>query len=642
MIPLSNESVLKIKLLNFLSGFLKSVRMMLKPLWMFLYLICKGLQGLWNQVFSIIFERRKYLLSVIIKLMIFTNLVLGVIYLIQYYGFNQAIQELINSILGVTLIPLGIILVFYIYYKLHGKNTLLEKNVMLTEKYVEELLPPIIKIYGPPRIGKDTTGISFTSILVRRNKRIIPLAMKKIRKICYIFDFQMVNKACNTYFRYFLSSSKSIRKMNFIRLCKQSHIQAFLKERYLTKINYQELILEYRYYLKDKVHFQSEFMYNDGISKKHFLELLNEYMFLYVRLYIMKKFTLINQPYIEDPATGLMGKKYSAYYEAVATPPAKTFEFVEANGVTKKKVLAREKVECPITDWTILNQTEKDSWTNNLDTKAAKFIKEHHTREWKAYYGHSYDMVYSIDICHDAERQIKVLRELDAFYINVLQRQEYLGASKRVAILKVFQKITNYFAEKGNLRLDDANNSIIYKRQEKIEYYKRLYKASGNDKYLALIEDIQNKELKKSSKFYDKMAKWNKGLLEHIEQLQRKYGVIRITATISDQPTAPNLKEATMKQLLNREAPLYHEAYRVDFYFKMTDSMGRYNHKYMSDVLESRAKQSTTTFYDVEDWEPSMMLNKKSMLHMAYPAGLDLYDITEKEVYDRWYEPVNK
>ncbi|MCM1557915.1 MAG: hypothetical protein NC087_10395, partial [Anaeroplasma bactoclasticum] len=217
------------------------------------------------------------------------------------------------------------------------------------------------------------------------------------------------------------------------------------------------------------------------------------------------------------------------------------------------------------------------------------------------------------------------------------QRQEYLGAGKRVAILGVFQNITNYFAEKGNLKLDDSNNTIVYKRQEQIEYYQRLYKASGDDKYLALIEEIKNKELKKSSKLSDKMAKWNKKLLEKIEQLKRGYGVIRITATISDQPTAPNLKEASLKQLLNRETPLYHEAYRVDFYFRMTDSMGRYNHKYMSDVLESRAKKSTKTFYDVESWEPSMVLSRDSMLHMAYPAGLELYGITEKEVYERWY-----
>lgn len=641
MISISNESVFKIKLIAFLKECIKIGRILISPIKMLIVLMLRGLSSLWSTIFLVVYEHRKYLLSVVFKLMIFVDLILTIIYMVRLYGFNQEIKSLMYSVIGITSGTIGITLIFYIYYKLLGKNALLERNVMLTEKYVEDYIPAIIKIYGPPRIGKDTTGISITSILVRRNKRIIPIAMSKIRKICYIFDFQFVNQACNTYYEEFLSSSKSDRKKNFIKLCEKSDIQAFIKERYASKINYQELIDEYKYYLKNKVTFESEYMYNDGISKKHFLELLNEYMFLYVRLYIMKNFTLINQPYIEDPATGLMGKKYSAYYEAVATPPARTFNLPGEDG-KKRNVLATEIIECPIIDWTMVYESERDSWTNNIDTKASKFVKEHHTREWTAFYGHSYEEVYKISICHDAARQIKLLRELDAFYINVLQRQEYLGAGKRVAVLSGLQRITNYFAEKGNLKLDDANNSIIYKRQDQIYYYYKLYLASGDDKYLALIEDIKNQELKKSSRFYDKMSRWNQKLMARIEQLQRKYGIIRITATISDQPTAPNLKEATLKQLLNRETPLYHEAYRVDFYFRMTDSMGRYNHKYMSDVLESRAKQSTTTFYDVECWEPSMVLSKQSMLHMAYPAGLELYGVTDEEVYDRWYEPMNK
>ncbi len=641
MIPISKESVYKIKFIAFWKECIKIGMILISPIKMFIIMILRGVISLWNNIFLTVYEHRKHLLAVTYKLVFFIDLILYIVYLIRFYGFKDRENTLIYVLFILSFGSIGITLIFYIYYKILGKNTLLERNVMLTEKYVEELLPPIVKIYGPPRIGKDTTGISFTSILVRRNKRIIPIAMKKIRKICYIFDFQFVNRACNTYYEKFLTSSKSQRRDNFIKLCSKSSIQAFIKERYLTKINYQDLVDEYKEHLKNKITFESEYMYNDGIAKKHFLELLNEYMFLYVRLYIMKHFTLINQPYIEDPATGLTGKKYSAFYEAVATPPAKPYELETEDG-KKKYVLSEEIVECPIVDWTMLYESERDSWTNNLDQVASKWGKEHHTREWIAFYGHSYEQVYKISICHDASRQIKYLRELDAFYINVLQRQEYLGAGKRVAILNVFQKITNYFAEKGNLKLDDANNTIIYKRQEKIKYYERLYKATGDDKYLALIEGIQNQELKKTSKFYDKMAKWNKCLLERIEQLQRKYGVIRITATISDQPTAPNLKEATLKQLINRETHLYHEAYRVDFYFRMTDSMGRYNHKYMSDVLESRAKQSTTTFHDVECWEPSMVLTKQSMLHMAYPAGLELYSITKKEVYDRWYKPVNK
>lgn len=641
MIPSSDESIIKIKLLEFLKNFFKFIRGILNPIYKCILLVLRFLLDIWNVLFISVYHNRKYILKVLIKLVCLVDIILLIIYLIRYYGFEQRTKELIDWIFGLSFGSIGVVLLFYVYYLLIGQFSILKKYVEETEKYVEEQLPSIIKIYGPPRIGKDTTGISFTSILARRNRRIIPLAMKKIRKICYIFDFQMVNNVCNIYFRDFLSSSKDTRRTNFIELCKNTHFKAFLKERYLSRINYQMLIEEYQEYLDNKVTFECEYMYNDGISKKHFLELLNEYMFLYVRLYIMKNFTLLNQPYIEDPETGLMGKVYSTYFEAVSTPAPRQFTFITKDGL-KQKITAEEVVESPITDWTVIELSEDDTWENNMDQKAAKFIKEHHKREWKACYGHCYDMINYIQICHDASRMNKQLRELDAFYINILQRQEFLGAVKRVAILSIFQKVTNFFAERGELNLDDANNSIIYNRHEKIDYYRRLYEASGDDKYLAFIEDIRNKELKRSSKFSDLMSKWNKKLLERIEQLQRKNGTIRITATISDQPTAPNLKEVTLKQLLNRETPLYHEAYRVDFYFKMTDSMGRYNHKYMADVLESRAKQSTKTFYDIEEWDKSMMLSKNSMLHMGFPAGIDLYGITDEEVYQRWYKPVGK
>ncbi len=641
MIPISNESVVKIKLGAFLKEVGKPVIQLVKILFGILAWILELLYGIWKRIFLVVYKNRNYLLAVTYKLVGILDLVLLGIFLIRLYGFQKKEIIYIHILYGYSLGTIGITLAFYLYYKLVGRNNLLERNVLLTEKYVEEVLPPIIKIYGPPRIGKDTTGISFTSILARRNRRVIPIAMKRIRKICYIFDFLLVNQVCNIHYRDFLSSSRDTRRDNFIKLCKRSENKAFIKERYLEKINYQELVAEYEYYLKHKVGFESEYLYDDGISKKHLLELLNEYMFLYVRLYIMKNFTLMNQPYIENPETNLTGKVYSMNYEAVATPKPKAFEFIDKDG-RKVKVTAEEKVEFPITDWTIINLSENDTWVNNLDTIVGKKIKDQHQREFHAYYGHGYEMLTMIQICHDAERTQKVFRELDAFYINILQRVEYLGAQKRVLVLAFFQRITNYFAEKGNLKLDDANNSISYTRYEKIEYYKRLYRASGDDKYLALIEDIKAKEMKQKNKFYEAMTRWNQKLMSKIERLQRKYGVIKITATISDKPGAPNLKEATLEQLINRETPLYHEAYRVDFYFRMTDSMGRYNHKYMSDVLDNRAKQSTKTFHDIECWDESMMLNKNAMLNMAYPAGFEMYGITDEEVYERWYKPVGK
>ena len=128
--------------------------------------------------------------------------------------------------------------------------------------------------------------------------------------------------------------------------------RCFLKDRYFKQIDYQKLLEEYRKSLDNKVDFKSRYMYDSGIAKLHFLDLLNEYIFLYVRLYVLKNFVMINQPYLEDPATGLMGKVNSVYYMALASHPDEERTVMLPNG-SKAKIKYKEKVEFPLLDWTI-------------------------------------------------------------------------------------------------------------------------------------------------------------------------------------------------------------------------------------------------------------------------------------------------
>ena len=165
MIPISNESVVKIKLGAFLKEAVKPFLFLLKILFGILAWILELFYGIWKRIFLFVYQKRKYLLSVTYKLVFVLDIVLLVIFLIRLYGFQKKEIIYIHILNGHSLGTIGITICFYIYYKLVGRNDLLERNVLLTEKYVEDVLPPIIKIYGPPRIGKDTTGISFTSIL---------------------------------------------------------------------------------------------------------------------------------------------------------------------------------------------------------------------------------------------------------------------------------------------------------------------------------------------------------------------------------------------------------------------------------------------------------------------------------------------
>lgn len=649
-IPQAPESIVKIKLLHTIEKLLTPILIIWNKIVLYLVVvILSKLLSIWNHIYVYLYENRKYLSKVFLKILALVEGVILVIFCVRFFYFKEYEATLIWWIVGLAAGAAAIFLVLYLYYIFIGRANIMQQYILDTDKYVEECMPPIIKIYGPPRVGKDTTAISMTSILCRRNRRLIPKLMARIRKICYLFDFRLVNNVCNLEATKFFSSSKETRQNNFIELAKRDVFKAFLKERFLAQIDYQEFVQDYENSIDNKVDYVSPYLYNDGISKHHLLDYLKDYMFLYVRLYILKQFSLVNQPYIEDPETGLMGKRYSVYYEASAS--ASNVVLTEAElkkyGITdvsrlkdvvinydksgKPKFEFKEKIMAPIIDWTVINLTEYDTWVRNTDEEVKALIKTYNLRDSKAFYGHYYNYLNYIQVCHEASRTNAQLRGLDAFYINVLQRVEFFGASKRNAILSQLQKVTDYFAAKGSVKLDDANNSIIYSSQKKMDYYQRLYEASGDTKYLDRIAKLQDGELKTSSKFTDLMSKWNQALMSKIERNSREHGIIRITATISDQANAPNLKTITMKELVKRDTPLFHEAYKVDFYFRMKDSMGRYNHQYMSPVLENRAAKSVIDFGNVMAWEKRMELTKQAMLEMGFPAGKRLYDITPTE-----------
>lgn len=639
-IRLSEESAHRIRFSYYIRLIAKPITIIFKLILSIVGFFFDLIASSWRKIYMVLFDNRGYLSKVIIKLIGLVEMIILIIFLWEYFYNHHLMKSHILWMGAVALSTAGVFLILWLYHFFIGKDQMLKQYVQFTERYIEERMPHTIKIFGPPRVGKDTTGISMTSILSRRNRRVLPQIMQKIRKICYIFDFEKVNNACVIYQKYFCSSSKSKRRDAFLTLASSNTFKAFLLETFLKKIDYQELVQNYVESLENKVDFDCEYLFDDGISKRHFLDLLNEYMFLYVRCYIVKSFSMLNQPYIEDPESGGTGKIYSLYYESIASKPSTQKKEMLADG-TLANVTYTEKVEAPILDWTIINLTENDTWFSNKDSEVVDLLKAYKIRDGKAFAGHFYNMLYYIQICHDASRMNKTLRELDAFYINILERTEFPGAVNRSAILSFFQKFIDRFLDKKRYKLDDASNRVIYKNQARIDYLERLYRATTNEKYLEEIEFIEKKEHKEPGRLYNFLSKLNMNLLSKIERYRKDNGVIRITATISDQATAPNLKEISIQSLSNRIRPFYHEAFKVDFYFRMKDSMGRYNHQYMSSVLEDRAMQSTLTMYNVMNWSKRMELSKEIMLSMGFPAGFKLYNISKQEVFDERFVPVD-
>jgi len=638
-IRLSNESPYKIWAEYYLKCLWKVVRFIYHVIGLLVGLIFGKLLTLWNRLYEIVYENKKYLTKVVLKILALVEAVILVIFLVQYF-YNQAyISSLINWMVWLGIGTAGMFFLLWGYHELFGRQSILEGYVLLTDQYVCYKLASIIKIFGPPRVGKDTTGISITSILVRfftfQTKRI----MAYIRRICYIFDFDKVETVAYLYRRHFYQPSRNKRREAFIKLAEMPRYKCFLKERYLKDIKYQELLNEYKTSLNNKVDFKSKYMFDDGISKMHFLDLLNEYFFLWVRVYVVKNFVAINQPYVEDPKTGLMAKENSVYFMALASKKDEPRTEIQPDG-SKKTIIYKEKVEFPLLDWTIWYDTEDDTWMPNRDTLVQNMIDEYKLRDFKAFYGHFFKHFHIIQICHDSQRMNKKLRELDACYINILNREEIPGAVKRNAILSFLQKITDYFASRGELKEEERREDFYSSSQRKYNFYGRLYQSTMKEKYLLKMESIKKKRVQQPGAITEVFKKLNKVLLEKIKQNSNQYGIIRITATISDQPVATNLQETTLKKLLDRNKPMFHESFKVDFYFRMTDSMGRYNDRYMESIAEARAVESCLDFYHVLNWDKRMQIMRDTIVRMGYPAGQNFMKVDKEELFEARYVPI--
>ena len=259
-IRLSNESPYKIWAEYYLNCLWKICKIIYHVIGLLVGLILGNILTFWNKLYSILYENRKHLSKVVLKILALVEAVILIIFLVQYFYNQKLVQSLIIWMIGLGSGTGGMFFILWLYHKLFGKRSILDGLVLMTDQYVCYKLASIIKIFGPPRVGKDTTGISITSILVRfftfQTKRI----MAYIRRICYIFDFDKVETVAYLYRRHFYQPSRNKRREAFIKLAEMPRYQCFLKERYLREIKYQEFLEEYKESLKNKVDFKSKFM----------------------------------------------------------------------------------------------------------------------------------------------------------------------------------------------------------------------------------------------------------------------------------------------------------------------------------------------------------------------------------------------
>lgn len=516
----------------------------------------------------------------------------------------------------IPLIMWIIYILFYLYLKYYyiffGGERVLRYEYQKTVEYITTKLPKINKVYGKTGAGKDTFSVASSVIIADSMRNKILNELEDLKRILYIFDFDLVDKFSNE--NYLSFGSFSYEKSKIALLNALERYKGFIKVKYRPYIKYKQLIELWSLQEQYPNENFTKFSYTDGIRYFAFYQLLLEYILKYIRVYIEQNFIMANQPLMEAP--GLMAKIFSLNFMQV-----KQMEYTEDKQKYESLMLF------PWKDNIIVLETEAGSWYFNRDKQNSKAIYSSGVRDFKAYNRHFLENMYWFTNDQDSSRVDKLLRELDHSYIQILRKEIIQGGIKR----RVFY----------NWCLKSVNKKIVkfeYKKERrstKLHIYKERFKVYDIDNKEKLFVKYKNKynKLKKkqiNDKKLDLALAKRKELVEKIAQASND-GYIKMLINVSDQPMAVNLEKLSLQNVVDNKELLYHSSYQIELTFKIKDAHGRYDTHYMKAVAERIAQISNYDFIDVPRWNPDLKIKKDDVLYMGYPASFNMFGITDEE-----------
>lgn len=597
--------------------FLRILLLILKPF----LLIYKLLANIFKKAYNLLYPQASIIKKAIkILILIYSGFVVG--FNIYKYIKEKSINwMLVFHILFFIIIYFILKLILKIYHYFIGEYQLMENQVGYTEEYIVNYLPKMIKVFGSTGAGKDTWQVGCTSVLARSFKDKTLNDMNRIKEICYIFDFDLLDNDLDNNYKGFLTFSREKIKANFMLMAESRgfYIKNYYRRKGITprflKNDLKNIELDPLY--------KSKFTYGNGVNTKHFLELIMyEYIEWYIRENYEHNYVMANQPLIEDLDTGLRAKKFS--FNFIRT---KSQELVTTiNGKKTKKI---ENIFFPWKDRLVVSETECGSWYMNKDGDTIGEIIHSGMRDFKAYQRHFILDFYWFQVDQAPERTAKLFRELDHVYAAILNREEIYGGKKKNAILEIFLFYYNMRINFILKKVNKAENKRI-RLQPRLDYLMKLYYSSNDEKYKhkhdSLIRKVKVKPL--PLKYYKFIAKVSE-LKKQIE-INKKDGYIIETVCISKTPSAPveyNIKN--INKLCNSDSNRQ-ASFVTNFVFHTSDCE-RYDTRYMRSLAEARSKDTKIEFIQVPNWSDSMRMNKDDVMWMGYTAAKDTFGINENE-----------
>lgn len=554
---------------------------------------------------------------------------------IVFYLVSRVIYPASLAVIGISILGYIVIkkvLILYSYFM--GVDVILQDEVYNTLIYITEIMDHLLKVIGITGAGKDTLMAGLVATLVRFFKRKTLQDMEEIKKVCYIFDFELLDKDLMENHQFFLSGSKRKIKKNFLGNASRPGMaiprKLYIKEFYAKEISVEFLENDLKEFEKNPIYSPTKYVVGVGVNRKHFLQIIMyDYIKWWIRENVEKNYCMTNQPFIEDIDTGLPAAMFSFNFIRTKT------QVLKQKNKDGKMEKIKENVFWPWKDRLVVSESECGTFYANIDDKTVAELINSGSRGMKVFNRHIISDFYWFQNDQVSDRTAKLFRELDHGYACVLKREEIEGG--RADNLWPSVKLRYY-----TRKIDRFENKTLQKEFKaallttKKEDLKNLYYASSKEKYNRKIQRITKRYTPKQKKRIEKYRA-NVSELTNLIKSNKKNGYIQLWVCFSKTGTDPlDFTVRPVSEVIREDKNKLKMAYVTKLTFRTRDCE-RYDPRYMNRMGEKRAEMTKVEFADIRRWRPDMQMTDEDVEWMAYAASKDMFGISDEVFNDIRY-----
>ncbi len=545
-----------------------------------------------NILIKIILFFAKYILNIILTIL--TIYLFYAFYM--YYSGRWDITFLEIYLKERIKYGLIILLTAYVFYKSFFERLLLKFYRRESARALDEDINHVNQKSGHIGAGKDTSTIAGAMILKERTLKKERKKIKDMQNYLYMYDFNKLHLYLDQHYQEFLVAGKERFKKAYTKMIRKNNY--FLHDYWVKKKHIDPRKHYFQWKMKNGIAVP-DIAFEDGLTPggKNYLDLLKEYVELYIYHNYIPNFIMSNQPVLE--VAEIVSKKQ--------------IKKLFSKKLSHDHFRIKEDHPMPFPKRGYVIETETQQFYNNADKELEHQIKDTSgtTNLYAAKRHLLGEDLFITGITQNHLRPIAALRELYPSYQHVFKFK-----------FRATSDFTRFFLEIliGLKRFKITR--IRFYRWVKKTYtplkVKELDKPSGNKGKAIFTNGRINKVRKKIAKLRSSQAKklangyieFYIGVYDNIKDVTKKVKFPRLGVLIESDSNKLTYNAFGFKQTV-----------------KVKDCFGLFDTHYMSFMREEKDKRHNVHFNDLPNWnsfelhlEDATFMNYKSMLEVLKAA----------------------